>query len=292
MRSMTGFGRGSGESSSHAVNITLRGVNHRFLDLRLRLDEPYTDSEPALRELFSGALHRGRVDARVEVRRLGSKGVKVELQRDVLEALKAAVSQLHEEGWGGGELATADLLRLPEVLVMEFQPEAWTAEDHQLLVDVAGRALAQLSAARKEEGQRLREALDAGLERLEELVLELESRRQEAVQEMRGTFEKRLQDLLDGTSLDPGRLEQEVAILVDRSDVQEELDRLRSHLRHFRSLMGEEGSIGKRLDFLTQELMRELNTFGAKCRNATIIRSVLAAKSTCEQLREQVQNVE
>jgi len=274
------------------VNVTLRGVNHRFLDLRLRLDEAYSESEPALRERFGADLHRGRVDARVEVRRLGSKGMKVELQRDVLEALRTAVEQLQKEGWGGGELSTADLLRMPEVLGVEMEAETWTAEDHTLLLEVGKRALDQLIEARKREGEGIEKALDTALRRLEELVGELESKREEAVRELRINFDKRLQDLLGGTALDAGRLEQEVALLVDRSDVQEELDRLASHLRHFRTLMAKEGSIGKRLDFLTQELMRELNTLGAKCRNATILRSVLAAKSACEQIREQVQNVE
>lgn len=297
MHSMTGFGRASGENAAHAVDVALRGVNHRFLDLRMRVEDLYAGSEPALRALLSGEVRRGRVDVRIEVRRLGRLSRGVVLDEGVLEALKDAVQRLEEGGWSQGGLSTADLLRMPEVVSLETPSDTWTAEDDALLLSVAGRALKQLADARESEGERLREALAAGVRRLEELVETLEEQRQQAVEDVRQGLEKRLAELLDRSRtetsrLDPGRLEQEVAVLVDRSDVREELDRLSSHLSHFRTLMDQEGSVGKRLDFVAQEIMRELNTLGAKCRDPGLIRSVLEGKSICEQLREQVQNVE
>jgi uncharacterized protein (TIGR00255 family) len=289
---MTGFGRAAGENTSHSVTVVARGVNHRFLDLRLRLDDALAESEPPLRELFSAKIRRGRVDVKVDVRRLGPRRLQVELQRDVLTALQSALEQLEADGWGRAHLQAADLLRLPEVLSFEAMPDTWTEEDQELLLRVAGEALAQLAGARGQEGERLAAVLHDGLDRLATLTQGLEEQRRGAVQELRESFEKRLAELLGDSSLDPGRLEQEVAVLVDRTDIREELDRLAGHLSHFRSLLEQSGSIGKRLDFLAQEILREINTLGAKCRHGDMIRSVLEAKTVAEQLREQIQNVE
>lgn len=292
MRSMTGFGRASGENSRYSIVVSLRGVNHRYLDLKIRLEEAFVSAEGSLRRLFGKKLFRGRVDVRVDVRRLGERRVQVHVRKGVLEALQREVEGLEDAGLVDGGLTTAELLRLPEVLWMEPEAESWQKEDDALLKDLAGKALAQFVEARKAEGAQLLGLLSGRLSTLEVLGSRLEEQREDALRAIRQGLTKRLDELLSGSKIDPDRLEAEVAILVDRSDVQEELDRLGAHLEHFRSLMTEPGSIGKRLDFLAQEILRELNTLGAKCRNASMIQSVLEAKAICEQLREQVQNVE
>ncbi len=292
MRSMTGFGRAAGENDRYSLIVSLRGVNHRYLDLKIRLEEAYISAEGSLRKLFGKDLFRGRVDARIEIRRLGERKVKVHVQETVLKALQLEVRRLEKAGLVDGRLTAADLLRLPEVLRLESEPETWNEGDRALLAEVAQEALEQLVEARKREGQRLLELLGSRLGLLESLAGGFEAQRGEATQAIRQGLVRRLEDLLSGSKIDPERLEAEVAILVERSDVQEELDRLGAHLGHFRTLLSEPGSLGKRLDFLAQEILRELNTLGAKCRNATMVQSVLEAKAICEQLREQVQNVE
>lgn len=292
VRSMTGYGQATGQDGRRAVSVTLRGVNNRFLDLRIRLDEGQVASEPTLRSAFGEELFRGRVDASVEVRSLGQRQVRVTVDRPTLHAVHAALHSLAQEGLIAGELDAGDLLRLPDVFRVESEAEAWDEAGEALLLEVAGRALEQMVAARVTEGTQLDGLIGGLLDRLQVLAADLEAQRERAVEEIRASLRQRLDALLGSSTLDPLRLEQEVALLVDRSDVREELDRLVSHLEHFRELMAASGSLGKRLDFLTQEILRELNTLGSKCRHTEMIRSVLEAKTVCEQLREQVQNVE
>ncbi len=292
LSSMTGYGRASGANGRHAVTVTLRGVNHRFLDLRLRVEELYAASEGGLRELLGARIARGRVDARVDVQRLGEREVQIDVHRRVLATLHAAIQELVDAGLVEGRLSASDLLRMPEVVRIESEPDDWDDDDQALLLQATEEALAQFLATRRTEGEQLARVLGERLDRLLELTAELERLRPEAVVEMRAGIERRLAELLGERGLDADRLAQEVALLADKTDVREELDRLGSHLGHFRALMAAPGSVGKRLDFLTQELLREINTLGAKCRNAAMTRAVLEAKTVCEQLREQVQNVE
>lgn len=294
MRSMTGFGQATGADARHAVTVTLRGVNHRFLEVKLRLGDEYRSSEPALQDLFATQLARGRVDAAVDVRILGERRVEVTVHRPVVMAAHKALEELVEGGLIAQKLTAGDLLRLPEALDVEVAPDVWEADDEALLLSVAGEALAQMVAGRANEGAKLAAVLAGLVDGLETVAGDLAELAVAARGEMAAALRKRLEDLLaeSGHQLDEGRLEQEVAVLADKGDVREELDRLAAHLEHCRELLAAEGAVGKRLDFLSQEILRELNTVGSKCRNADMTRKVLDGKGLCEQLREQVQNVE
>jgi uncharacterized protein (TIGR00255 family) len=292
MRSMTGYGEASGGDARHALTVSMRAVNHRFLDLQVRLAEEARASEAALRELVGQEVTRGRVELRVEVLPLGERRARVELNRGVVDAAYAAIHQLVEEGLLTSGLAAGDLLRLPEALRVELAEEGWGPAQEEMLAGIAREALAQLTASREREGASLAAALRDRLAALEGVVARLLTLRGPVREEIAAALSRRIAELLGGAPVDPARLAQEVALLVDRSDVSEELDRLRAHIAHFRELIDGAGPTGKRLDFLTQEVFRELNTLGAKCRNAEMTRAVLDAKVLCEQLREQVQNVE
>lgn len=292
MRSMTGFGQAEDRNARHAVAVVMRGVNHRFLDLALRLREDYRASEGAMRELVQGAVARGRVEMAVEVTSLESRRPEVAVDAEVVRALHAAIAELASQGIMSPDVQLGDLARLPEAVRVRVPPEVWDGDDQRLALEVAKRALDQFLASRSLEGAKLQLILMERLTALAELRQRLTERRREAAHDLAASLKSRVEELLAGRELDEARLAQEVALLVDRSDIAEELDRLGSHLEHFQAVMAEPGSIGKRLDFLTQEIFRELNTLGAKCRDATMIRWVLDAKVLCEQLREQVQNVE
>lgn len=292
MRSMTGFGQASGENARHAVTVTVRAVNHRFLELRLALGDDYRASEEALRALFAGELARGRIDAVVEVRPLAARAARVRVDREVVRAAHAAVEELFESGLVGEKLTAGDLLRLPEALAVDRDHDLWDPADQALLIRVAGEALAQLVAAREAEGAALQAVLARRLDELAAVVETLTGLREATRAPAFESLRARLDELLGAAGVDPARLAQEAALLVERSDVAEELDRLGSHCRHFRELLAAPGAAGKRLDFLAQEIGRELNTVGAKCRDAAMTRAVLDGKLLCEQLREQVQNVE
>jgi uncharacterized protein (TIGR00255 family) len=291
MRSMTGYGEASGRSERRAVTVALKAVNHRFLDLQVRLGDELRASEPALREVLSRELARGRVEARVEVRAAGERG-QVEIDLGLVKAVQAAVGALVADGVVASGLTAGDLLRLPAVLRVESAAAGWDERDDELLLGTAAAAVAQLVAGREAEGAGLAAALGERLTGIGAAVERLDALRGPALEETAAALRRRVSELLAGHEMDPARIAQEVALLADRGDVSEEIDRLRSHLEHFRAVAGGAGASGKRLDFLTQEIFRELNTLGAKCRNAEMIRCVLDAKVLCEQLREQVQNVE
>jgi len=292
MRSMTGYGEASGENARHGVTVSLRAVNHRFLDLQLRLGEDLRGSEAALRDLIAREVARGRLEARVEVRSVAERKATVQVHMGVIREAHTAIHQLVEAGLVERGLAAGDLLRLPEAFRVDLESEEWSDEDGELLLAVARDAVAQLVASRETEGASLVVAMEEKLQGIREAVDRLDALRGSVREEMAAALRRRLAELLGAQPLDEARLAQEVALLVDRSDVSEEIDRLRSHLEHFGVVTRESAAAGKRLDFLTQEIFRELNTLGAKCRNAEMTRAVLDAKVLCEQIREQVQNVE
>ena len=292
MRSMTGYGEASGENARYGITVSLRAVNHRFLDVQLRIGDELRSSEAALRDLLGKEVSRGRVEARVEVRPVAERKVEVQVNMGVVRAAHATIHQLVEAGLVERGLSAGDLLRLPEAFRVDVGSEAWEPEDHELLLRVAGEAVTQLVAGREREGANLVAILDERLNGLDAVVVRLDGMRGNVREEIAAALRKRLAELLGGQPLDEARIAQEVALLVDRSDVSEEIDRLRAHVEHFRSVTREPGAAGKRLDFLTQEIFRELNTLGAKCRNAEMTRAVLDAKVLSEQMREQVQNVE
>jgi len=228
----------------------------------------------------------------VELRPIAERKATVQVNMSVIREAHVAVHQLVEGGLIDRGLSAGDLMRLPEAFRVELGVEEWAPEDEELLLRVTREAVAQLVASRQKEGSSLVVVMDEKLRGVEDAVARLDALRGPVREEMAAALRRRLAELLGGQPLDETRLAQEVALLVDRSDVSEEIDRLRSHVEHFRAVMRESAAAGKRLDFLTQEVFRELNTLGAKCRNAEMTRAVLDAKVLCEQIREQVQNVE
>jgi uncharacterized protein (TIGR00255 family) len=294
MRSMTGYGEASGRGERRTITVTMKAVNHRFLDLQLRLGDEARASEAALRELLARELVRGRVEVRVETRTLGdgAGAARVEVDTELVRAVHQAMRHLADAGVLESGLTAGDVLRIPAALRIEAGVGGWEEGDDELLIRTALAAVAQLVAGRETEGAALAFVLGERLAALEAAVERLDALRGPVLEEGAAALRRRVADLLGGQGLDEGRVAQEVALMADRGDVSEEIDRLRSHGGHFRGVMAEAGANGKRLDFLTQEIFRELNTLGAKCRNAEMVRLVLDAKVLCEQVREQVQNVE
>ncbi len=292
MHSMTGYGQATGENQRYRIHVTLRGVNHRYFDLVLRGLEKLRELEPEVRDLLSSRLARGRVEAHFELVPMAPRQAEVGVEEDVVRSLRALCDRLADDDLISPQLNFGDLLRLPEVIQLEIADPEWRAEDGELLLRLTSEAVDQLVAARAAEGEKLHRILEQRCVALEAVVGELRELRAGSTREMAEQLEERIVELLDGRLPDDGRVAQEVAFLVDRSDVAEELDRLGSHLEHLRTILARSGSIGKRLDFLAQEVFRELNTLAAKCRDGALTRVVVEGKSLCEQIREQVQNVE
>jgi uncharacterized protein (TIGR00255 family) len=291
---MTGFGQATGDNGRHRVAVTLKGVNHRFLDVRVRLPEEHREREGEVQEILGTELFRGRIDGVVEIDTLVPREARVVVERTVVAAATEAFRELAREGLVHGELTAGDLLRLPEAVRVRLSADRWDEADTALLHRTVGEALAQLVVARGREGEGVAAALEGLRVKLGERVAVLLQLEPEARTELVKGMEERLERFLagSGVTVDPGRLAQEAAILADKSDVSEELARLGTHLGHLDELLAATGPVGKRLDFLLQEVFRELNTLGAKCRHPPVTRLVLEAKAVAEQMREQVQNVE
>lgn len=290
MKSMTGFGRATATlPDGTELSVIVRGVNHRFLDLAIKMRDEFAPLEPALRRLVGEFVLRGHVDLLIRSQRPAGKTATFDA-----EAAARYAGLWKETATAMGlpsELTARDLLSLPGVVRTDEPAEADEAV-RQALIATVRRALEDFDATRYKEGEAVKGALEAILTRLEEGVARLDRECDQVAARLAETLRERVKKLAEGVPLDEGRLAQEVALLADRADISEEIDRQKAHLAEVRSRIGEEGSIGKRLDFLAQELHRETNTAGQKSRELPALRAVLDLKSDVEALKEQVQNVE
>lgn len=291
IKSMTGFGRGSADGEGVKVTVELRTVNNRHLDVHVRLAQEFADLELSVKKLVQAALKRGRVDATVTVERGGS--IAYDINRDAVRAYLDAVGVLKEEFGLGGDIAIDSIVRLPGVLQSTSSAGADDTVVAETVAAASTAALADLVAMRAVEGAELFNEMSGRLDRIESLVPLIESRADQLPAQYRDRLEKRLAELVRGKPIDETRLAQEVAYLAERSDIAEELARLKSHIGQFRQTMGgESGEAGKRLDFLLQEMNREANTVLSKSGDVEISEAAITIKAEVEKLREQVQNVE
>ena len=292
MKSMTGFGRGAVVETGFAVTVELKTVNNRFLDVALRLSGEMQQLESTIKRLIANRLSRGRVDVNLQFDR--AEEVNYEINRPLIEGYLAAMRTLQQEFSLSGERDLNVVARLPNVLIS--RKEELSDEFIVAVESAVNRAIDDLEKMRHNEGQMLAGELELRLSEIEKRLDPIESEAGNVSEEYRQKLTKRIADLLAKTDsqieLDQSRLAQEVAYLSDRADISEETSRLRSHLDHFRQIMKDEKEVGKRLDFLTQELNREANTIASKTGNLTIKEHALAIKSEIEKIREQVQNVE
>ncbi len=292
MRSMTGYGEASATDRGHRATVTARSVNHRGLDVAVRVRSPFRTLEPELRTVVAEEVRRGRVEVGVEVESAWDAAGLDETDA-AMERLQQTVRRWRRRGIVSAELSAGELLSAIRALRPESRVGAAAPEERALVVETCRRALAALVVEREREGQVLADSLKGHLASLRACVGALTARRSEVVARAAGELERRISELLGvGEPLDPGRLVQEVALLVERSDTSEELERLDGHLEGFEAAMKEAGPVGRRLVFLSQEILRELNTVGSKCRDLEMQRGVVEGKVLCEQLREQAHNIE
>jgi uncharacterized protein (TIGR00255 family) len=289
---MTGFGRGSRSGENFTVSVDLKTVNNRFLDVHLRAGSEMSALEVPIKRRISNRLSRGRVDVTVSLERSGE--VAYELNRPLIAGFVSAMQSMQQEFNLTGNPDINVIARLPGAL----QPVRDSVDDVIIsaVESVVDDALDELEEMREREGGALKSDLAARLDAIERQVPLIELSAGTLVEQYRQRLSKRINELVsrDGQSIevDAGRLAQEVAYLADRSDISEEIGRLKSHLEQFRETIESEGEVGKRLDFLLQELNREANTVLSKSTDMAIKEAALSIKGEVEKLREQVQNVE
>ncbi len=293
IRSMTGFGRAQGPVGEGAsAEISARSVNHRFLDLTVKLRESEAVLEPALRKAFSARLSRGKVEITLRVRRDAKSRSEVTIDEALLGTAVARIRAAAEKLSIEGRLEVRDLLSIPGALSVEDAAGELSAEEMAAVEAVAGEAADALAAMREAEGRTVAADLAARIATLQGKSGELSSRRQEVSARLLQSLRERLAALVPDLPFDSTRLEQEAALSIDKTDIAEELSRLQGHLSAFRELLDANGPVGKKLEFLSQEILRELNTLGSKARDLQLVRDVVEMKSETEKIREQVQNVE
>ena len=296
IKSMTGFASLTHEDERATIAVTVRAVNHRFLDLQLRVPHAFGDVEPRLRTLLQKRLSRGRVEVGISVQVRDLSVPTVELNMDVAHALSAAIEQARSQGLVSGTLSPGDLLRLPQAIaVRERSIEADPALEARIAVSIEAaveQALADLDGMRVREGTHLATDLDARRQTLIDLIEHLRL----AADHGRNALETRLRERIDELRLelpaDSAMIAQEIVRAAARSDISEEVTRFRAHLAHWRALTDTAEPCGRKLDFLLQEMNREINTIGSKADGIHVSELIINAKAELERMREQVQNVE
>ena len=289
---MTGFGRGAVAENNFSVTVELKTVNNRFLDISLRLSNELQQVETEIKRLISSRLSCGRVDVNVQYER--SEEINYELNRPMIVGYLSAMKKIQEEFDLSGEPDLNVIAKLPNVMISRKDElsEAFASG----VATALATAIEDLEKMRFSEGEMLRTELESRLDSIEQYLPSIESETESISEEYRQRLTKRIGDLLAKSEsqieIDQGRLAQEIAYLAERADISEEIARLKTHIEHFRTIMSEDKEVGKRLDFLTQELNREANTITSKTNNMIVKENALAIKSEIEKIREQVQNVE
>jgi uncharacterized protein (TIGR00255 family) len=291
IRSMTGYGAAAAETPLLQATATVRSLNHRYLDLGVRLSRSVAALEPSLKEVVQSYVGRGKVDVSLQATFVLGTGVARVVSHsfagEVIEALRA----LRDRHGLAGELTAGDVARFGVIEVVEV-PAVLTPEQQETLLAVVRQAMSELVRMREQEGANLAADLTRRLTTIEDATLRIEAAMEESREARISALREKVQALVAELGLEEGRLHQEIVRFVDRQDTSEETTRLRSHVALARTLLEGGEAVGKRLDFLAQELAREANTIGSKAASTPVVHEVVALKAEIEKLREQVQNVE
>ncbi len=290
MQSMTGFGIGEAALGEGRLTLEVRALNHRFLDVRVRLPNEIADQASFVEQLARDGLVRGRFD--VGVRLVGPALPPVRFSRERAHALYGVLLELRDALAPGTEVPLTAVTSLPELVTSPAEVDSEVLRD--ALSTAFGRAVARLNQMRSQEGEALSRELRSRIANSRRLLESIQERAVSVIVVHRTKLRERVERLLasTGVQVEPNRLEAEVALLADRSDIAEEVVRLQSHFAQFASISEESGPVGRRLEFLLQEIGREANTIGAKSQDAPIAHLVVELKAEVERMREQVHNVE
>ena len=289
--SMTAFGRGEAMADGYRFTVELRTLNHRFCDIRIKLPRKYTDFEEEVKRKLSSEFSRGRIEVNVVADEALDKVQHLTVDAELAKTYKRLLLDLQDKLGLEASLRLDTLLHFRDIFVFE-EDEKSRAQAWKVLEMAVDQSVKQCIQMRKEEGSVIEIDFNERLNQLETLSSEVESRTPLVVLEVRDRLHKRIEELLGQGELDESRLAQEVAILAERSDITEEVIRFKSHTQQFRALLKASGPRGRQLEFLLQEMHREINTIGSKANDVEIAQKVIQIKTELERLREQVQNVE
>jgi uncharacterized protein (TIGR00255 family) len=295
IHSMTGFGRAAGAlSARYFATVTTKSVNHRFLEPSIRLPEYMWDMEAPLRAIAAEVFSRGKLDVSVRIQRTQQPEYNVRINTQIANTVIPQLRSIAEELGLGATLTGSDLMRVPDFLQVEALDAEITDDEREALVRIVREAFVQLTAMREREGESLRADITARVAAIRALRDELAKHRDTVRDELLASYQQRVQEIAAqaGSDVSQERIAQEVVVMVEKGDIAEELTRLGHHLEQTEKAVSGREAAGKKLDFLSQEMLREINTMGSKSRSAVIRTLVVELKTEVERIREQVQNVE
>lgn len=287
IRSMTAFARVEKNTEKGLLSWEIRSVNHRFSEVSLRIPEDLRPLEPKIREIISSRIKRGKIDANLRFQAVASGEENFEIDKDLAAKLAHATREIDQLLYNAAPVNALEVMRWPGVIKAPEQDLTQVGSDTLTLLD---EALSELIETRTREGEKLKAIIEARCTAMEDQVKTVSQRLPEILQAMRSRLEERLSEIKG--ELDPSRVEQEIVILANKADVDEELDRLTTHVGEIRRVLGQDEPVGRRLDFLMQELNREANTLGSKSVHTDLTNASVELKVLIEQMREQVQNIE
>ena len=291
VKSMTGYGRAVETVNGREFTVEIRSVNNRYLDCTVKLPRSFSFAEEAVKAAVKAAVSRGKVDVYISVRSETEADVQVTLNKPVLEGYLAAMRQMVDEYGVKDDISVSALSRMNDIFVVD-KPKADEDQLKADLLSVVDKALAAYDAMRVTEGLALENDLRSRAATILELVAQVEEQNPRTVSEYRKRLEEKMREVLESKSIDESRILTEAAIFADKVAVDEETVRLRSHLKQMNSMLSGGGAVGRKLDFLLQEMNREANTIGSKCTDVNLARIVVDIKAELEKIREQTQNIE
>ena len=291
IKSMTGYGRAVETVNGREFTVELRSVNNRYLDCSVRLPRMVSFAEDAVKQAVKASVSRGKVDVYISMRSEGAEDAKVELNTVALEGYLKAMGRMVSEYGVRDDISVSTLSRMPEMFLVE-KPEVDEEQLQKDLLQAVDAALEGYDAMRVREGQALDADLRSRGNTILELVSQVEQGNAQTVIDYRTRLENKLREVLENTAIDESRILTEAAIFADKVAVDEETVRLRSHLKQMNTMLDGGGAVGRKLDFLLQEMNREANTIGSKCTDVNLARIVVDIKAELEKIREQTQNIE
>lgn len=290
IKSMTGFGRGKYENEGRNYTVDIKSVNHKYTDISVRLPRFLNSEEDKIRKRISSAISRGKVDVLVTFENYSSKGTNIRINKDLAKDYIRELKALAEETDLNFNVDVIDISKFPEILKIEDeQDEELIGKELMIAVD---DALNKFISMREVEGTRLIEDIESRIYSIQNKVNEITAYSSTLVKEYMEKLKQRVSELLEPSTVDENRLMQEIVIFSDKSSIEEELTRLKSHIAQFLELIKQSSPIGKKIDFLIQEINREVNTIGSKANCLEITNRVIEIKTEVENIREQIQNIE
>jgi len=290
--SMTGFGRGEATSNGYQITVEIKTLNSRYLDISVRMPNSIQDKEIKLKECVQKYLSRGKVNMNINVDRTDSAGIDIKLNEEVVKSYSSILNELRSVGSIDQPVTVSDFMQFNDIFETKKEDEEevriiWKCTKSALIA-----ALENLNIMRQKEGRELKSDLTNLINGISELIAEVTTLSDKRAPEVREKLKTRISKMVSEDQIDPDRLEIEIALLVDKMDINEEVIRLQSHLKFFLEALEADEPVGRRLNFLCQEINRELNTIGSKANDSTVAHHIVLGKEKLEQIREQVQNIE